>query len=41
MRGALHSRGLALSVYEDMTGDWKEKVQRRIERVGQVLIICG
>src|SRR5437867_2460289 len=29
------------SVKEPMTGDWREKVRRRIRQVDQVLVICG
>ena len=29
------------SVKEPMTGDWKEKVRKRIRQVDQVLVICG
>jgi hypothetical protein len=29
------------SVKEPMTGDWREKVRRRIRQVEQVLVICG
>lgn len=29
------------SVKEPMTGDWKEKVRRRIKGVDQFLVICG
>jgi len=29
------------SVKEHMTGDWKEKVRRRIRSVDQVVVICG
>ncbi len=29
------------SVKEPMTGDWKEKVKRRIRAVDQVVVICG
>lgn len=29
------------SVKEAMTGDWKEKVRRRIRGVDQVIIMCG
>ena len=30
-----------LSVKEELTGDWKEKVRARIKRVEQVIVICG
>ncbi|GIW64634.1 MAG: hypothetical protein KatS3mg092_0567 [Patescibacteria group bacterium] len=30
-----------MSVKEELTGDWKEKVRQRIKRVDQVIIICG
>jgi hypothetical protein len=30
-----------LSVKEELTGDWKEKVRTRIKRVEQVIVICG
>jgi MTH538 TIR-like domain (DUF1863) len=29
------------SVKEHMTGDWKEKVRKRIRQVDQVVVICG
>lgn len=29
------------SVKEPLTGDWKEKVRRRIRNVKQVIVICG
>lgn len=29
------------SVKEHLTGDWKEKVQRRISNCDQVIILCG
>lgn len=29
------------SVKEHMTGDWKEKVRKRIRSVDQVVVICG
>lgn len=29
------------SVKEPMTGDWKEKVRKRIKKVEQVIIMCG
>ncbi len=29
------------SVKEPMTGDWKEKVRRRIRQVDQVIVLCG
>jgi hypothetical protein len=29
------------SVKEPMTGDWKEKVRKRVRQVDQVLAICG
>ena len=29
------------SVKDHMTGDWKEKVRRRIRSVDQVVVICG
>ena len=29
------------SVKEPMTGDWKEKVRKRIRQVDQLLLICG
>lgn len=30
-----------MSVKEELTGDWKEKVRQRIKRVDQVIVICG
>ncbi|MCS7092153.1 MAG: TIR domain-containing protein, partial [Patescibacteria group bacterium] len=30
-----------MSVKEELTGDWKEKVRQRIKRVEQVIVICG
>lgn len=29
------------SVKEHMTGDWKEKVQRRMDNVDVVIVLCG
>jgi hypothetical protein len=29
------------SVKEHMTGDWKEKVKRRLQNCDQVIILCG
>lgn len=29
------------SVKEPMTGDWKEKVRKRIRKVDQMIVICG
>ena len=29
------------SVKEELTGDWKEKVRKRIKQVDQVIVICG
>ena len=29
------------SVKEELTGDWKEKVAKRIKQVDQVAVICG
>lgn len=29
------------SVHEPETGDWREKIRRRIRQVGQVAVICG
>lgn len=29
------------SVKEELTGDWKEKVRKRIRSVDQVIVICG
>jgi hypothetical protein len=29
------------SVKEPMSGDWKEKVRKRIRQVDQVIVICG
>ena len=29
------------SVKEELSGDWKEKVQQKIKRVNQVIVICG
>jgi hypothetical protein len=29
------------SVKEPMTGDWKEKVRKRIRAVDQVIVLCG
>lgn len=29
------------SVKEPMTGDWKEKVRRRIRQADQVVVLCG
>lgn len=29
------------SVKEELTGDWKEKVRRRIRNVNLVIVICG
>ena len=29
------------SLKEPMTGDWKEKVRKRIRQVDQVLVLCG
>lgn len=29
------------SVKEELSGDWKEKVRRRIKGVDQVIVICG
>ena len=29
------------SVKEPMTGDWKEKVRRRIRQVNQIIVLCG
>jgi hypothetical protein len=29
------------SVKEHMTGDWKEKVRKRIRQVDRVIIVCG
>lgn len=29
------------SVKEPMTGDWKDKVRRRIRRVDQMVVLCG
>jgi len=30
-----------MSVKEELTGDWKEKVRTRIKKVDQVVVICG
>lgn len=30
-----------MSVKEELTGDWKEKVRTRIKKVDQVIVICG
>lgn len=30
-----------MSVKEELTGDWKEKVRQRIKKVDQVIVICG
>jgi len=30
-----------MSVKEELSGDWKEKVRTRIKKVDQVLVICG
>lgn len=30
-----------MSVKEELSGDWKEKVKQRIKRVDQVIVICG
>lgn len=30
-----------MSVKEELSGDWKEKVRRRIRAVEQVVVICG
>lgn len=30
-----------MSVKEELSGDWKEKVKKRIIRVDQVIVICG
>ena len=30
-----------MSVKEELTGDWKEKVRARIKKVDQVVVICG
>jgi hypothetical protein len=29
------------SVKEELAGDWKEKVRKRIKQVDQVIVICG
>lgn len=30
-----------MSVKEELSGDWKEKVRTRIKKVNQVVVICG
>jgi hypothetical protein len=30
-----------MSVKEELSGDWKEKVRQKIKKVDQVLVICG
>ncbi|MDD5626172.1 MAG: TIR domain-containing protein [Patescibacteria group bacterium] len=30
-----------MSVKEELTGDWKEKVRTQIKKVDQVIVICG
>lgn len=30
-----------MSVKEELSGDWQEKVRQRIKRVDQVIVICG
>ena len=30
-----------MSVKEELTGDWKEKVRARVKKVDQVVVICG
>lgn len=30
-----------MSVKEELSGDWKEKVRQRIKKVDQVIVICG
>ncbi len=30
-----------MSVKEELSGDWKNKVRKRIQRVDQVVVICG
>lgn len=30
-----------MSIKEELSGDWKEKVKQRIKKVDQVIVICG